>query len=422
VHRTLLCAAFFLTVPVANAYSVLTHEAIIDSLWDQNLRPLLLVRYPQASDGDLVEAHAYAYAGCIIQDMGYYPFGSKFFSDLVHYVRSGDFVVNMIRDAQNLNEYAFALGSLAHYAADNQGHRIAVNPSVAIQYPKLAREYGPTVTYAENPTAHLRVEFAFDVLQVARGHYAPQSYHDFIGFQVSKELLGRAFHDTYSLNLDDIFGDLDRALGTYRYTVSSLIPEMTKVAWDMKKDELVKAEPGLTSRKFRYNLSRASYRKQWGNLHETPGLGARFLALLIRILPHVGPLKALAFKSPTPQTATLFEDSFNHTVDSYRQLLSAVATQKLALENRDFDTGKPTRPSEYKLADNAYSQLAIKLAQKEPSAVDPKIVENIFGFYRDLNLPYATKADAKKWGRTLAALDKLRELRKASAGADEPAK
>ena len=61
--------------------------------------------------------------GCIIQDMGYYPFGSKFFSDLVHYVRTGDFVANLIGEAQNLDEYAFALGALAHYAADTQGHR-----------------------------------------------------------------------------------------------------------------------------------------------------------------------------------------------------------------------------------------------------------------------------------------------------------
>ena len=81
-------------------------------------------------------------AGCIIQDMGYYPFGSKFFSDLVHYVRTGDFIVNLIREAQTLNEFAFALGALAHYAADTQGHSVAVNRSVALEYPKLARKYG----------------------------------------------------------------------------------------------------------------------------------------------------------------------------------------------------------------------------------------------------------------------------------------
>ena len=74
------------------AYAVLSHEAIIDSAWDANIRPLLLKRFPNATPEEMKEAHGYAYGGVIIQDMGYYPHGSKFFSDLTHYVRSGDFV------------------------------------------------------------------------------------------------------------------------------------------------------------------------------------------------------------------------------------------------------------------------------------------------------------------------------------------
>src|ERR1700678_1412421 len=112
--------AVFIPAP-APAYSVLTHEAIIDSAWPKILRPLILQRFPAATDDQLREAHAYAYGGAIIQDMGYYPFGSKFFSDLVHYTRTGDFVVALIEDAgqsQDINDYAFALGALAHYAAD----------------------------------------------------------------------------------------------------------------------------------------------------------------------------------------------------------------------------------------------------------------------------------------------------------------
>jgi hypothetical protein len=144
--------------------------------------------------------------------MGYYPFGSKFFSDLVHYTRSGDFVLNLLREAHTVNELAFALGALAHYAADTQGHSVAVNASVPLQYPKLAKKYGKVVTYADDKTSHLRVEFSFDVSQVARGNYAPQAYHDFIGFQVEKPVLERAFRDTYSIELSDIFGDLDLAL------------------------------------------------------------------------------------------------------------------------------------------------------------------------------------------------------------------
>jgi hypothetical protein len=406
--RTTVYAVILSFTPAAQAYSVLTHEAIIDSVWDQSILPLLVKRFPTAASDDLITAHGYAYAGAIIQDMGYYPFGSRFFSDLAHYVRSGDFIVTMIRDSEDLAEYAFALGALAHYASDSEGHRVAVNPAVAIEYPKLRRKFGRTVTYEDNPVAHLKVEFGFDVLQVAQGHYAPPSYHDFIGFRVSKPLLERAFRDTYGLEMAEVFEDIDLALGTYRHTVSKIIPEMTRVAWRLKKDELVNAQPGLTRRRFEYNLKRASYRKEWDNMFRQPGLGARILALIIHIIPKRGPLRAAAFRPPTAQTATLFEDSFNRTLVIYRNLLVEAGEQRLALENRDFDTGEPTRPGAYRLADEAYSKLAIKLAAKDIAQVDPLIRDNILGYFRDLNRPFANREKPKEWTETLTALDKLR--------------
>jgi hypothetical protein len=406
--RASVCMAALLVCPALQAYSVLTHEAIIDSAWDANIKPLLLKRFPNATPDDLVQAHAYAYGGCIIQDMGYYPFGSKFFSDLVHYVRTGDFVKALIDESQDLNEYAFALGALAHYAADNQGHSVAVNPSVAVEYPKLESKYGKSVTYADDPTAHLRVEFGFDVLQVARGAYAPQSYHDFIGFKVAKPVLERAFQDTYSFELKSIFTSLDLALGTYRHAVSSTIPEMTRVAWNLKKDELVKASPGITRRKFVYNLSRASYRKEWDGEYQKPGIGARVLAFFLRILPKVGPFKAAALKPPTRQTALWFEDSFDKTLDMYRGLLAEVPQHQLKLPNRDFDTGRLTAPAEYKLADNAYSKLAIKLAAADPTAVDSKMRDNILVFFKDMDAPFDTKKNPQDWQKTVAAVDKLK--------------
>src|SRR5579863_1776777 len=258
-----------------SGYSVLTHEAIIDTVWDTSLKPILLKRFPDLTPEQLREAHAYAYGGAIIQDMGYYPFGSKFFSDLAHYVRSGDFVMALLRDSQDSYEYAFALGALAHYASDNEGHSIAVNRAVPLLYPKLARKYGKTVTYEDDPAAHLRTEFGFDVVQVANGKYAPEAYHDFIGFSVSKPLLERAFEDTYSVKLKDVFKSLDLTLGTYRHTVSSILPEMTKAAWAAKKNEIVKLQPGITRKKFIYNLNHASHVKDWGQPYETPGVGAR---------------------------------------------------------------------------------------------------------------------------------------------------
>lgn len=401
-------ALVLLLSPALQAYSVLTHEAIIDSAWDGNIKPLILKRFPQTTPDQLTEAHGYSYAGCILQDMGYYPFGSKFFSDLVHYVRTGDFVMNLIRDSEDVDEYAFALGALAHYAADTEGHSIAVNRSVPIEYPKLKRKYGPVVTYAEDESAHIKVEFGFDVLQVARGNYAPQSYHDFIGFAVSKPVLERAFHDTYGLDLTDVFGDLDLALRTYRHTVSSLIPEATRVAWQMKKKDLEKTNPRITKRKFIYNLRRASYQKEWKGEYRKPGIGARILAFVLRILPKVGPLKALAFKAPTPQTDQLFQTSFNKTLDVYRGFLRDQGDGDLTLQNRDFDTGALTRPTEYSLADETYAKLAVKLAERNPDDVNPRMRANILDFFRDPQLAYATKKDPKEWAATTAALDKLK--------------
>jgi len=399
-----------LPCPLLRAYSVLTHEAAIDTAWEGSIKPVLLKKFPGATPAELRQAHASAYAGCIIQDMGYYPFGNKFFSDLVHYLRSGDFVVNMLHEAQTVDEYAFALGSLAHYAGDIQGHEVAVNRSVAIDYPKLARKYGRVVTYADDHSSHLRVEFSFDVLQVARGSYAPQAYHDFIGFHVSKDVLDRAFYDTYSLHLTDVFTDLDLALGTYRHMVSSMIPSMTRVAWKLKKNDLMKTRPGLTRRAFTYNLSKASYRREWNDRYQRPGAGAAILAFAIRILPKFGPLKALAFQAPSAQTEGLFEDSFVRTLAEYRRLLAAAGDGSLSLDNRDLDTGQPTRPAAYTLADQAYAKLAIALADKPPETVDPKLRDNILDYYSNPDLPFATKKKPKDWKETLAALQKLKAV------------
>lgn len=406
-------AALGIALPLYS-YSVLTHEAIIDSAWDQNIKPLLLKRFPNATPDDLLHAHAYAYGGCIIQDMGYYPFGSHLFSDLLHYVRSGDFIMNEIALSQDLNEYAFALGSLAHYAADNEGHSIAVNPSVGAQYPKLERRYGKSVTYADNPTAHLRVEFGFDVLQVSKGNYAPKAYHDFIGFETSKDLLSRAFLATYGIELKDVSKDLDLALGTYRRAVSTIIPEMTEVAWDLEKKRLKKDTPSITKRKFRYNLSRASYEKEWGRQYQKPGAGARIIAFFFRVLPKVGPLKYVKPKPPTPETNKWFQDSFDKAMTTYRGLLQQVGAGQLQLSNMNFDTGKPTEPATYTLADNAYAKLAIQLAKRDGASADPKIIADIVNYFSDRDLQFATKRDPEEWQKTLEAVDKLKNLRPSS--------
>src|ERR1035437_431688 len=246
---------FLFAAPAAYSYSVLTHEAIIDSTWDSAIRPLLLKRFPAATADELTQAHAFAYGGCIIQDLGYYPFGSKFFSDLTHYIRSGDFILNLIRDSQDLNEYAFALGALSHYAADNNGHPMAVNRAVPLLYPKLRLKFGKSITYADDPFSHTKTEFGFDVFQSAKSRYASAAYKEFIGFQVAKPVLQRAFQDTYGMRIEDVFLSLDLAIGSYRRAGGGNPPGLTKVAWQLKGPEIRKEVPGITRKKFLYNLS-----------------------------------------------------------------------------------------------------------------------------------------------------------------------
>jgi len=416
VRRVILCLVAFAACRDLRALSVLTHEAIIDSTWADGIRPLLLKRFPNATHDELRAAHAYAYGGCIIQDMGYYPFGSRFFTDLAHYVRSGDFVMNLLAEAQDLNEYSFALGSLAHYAADNDGHAIGVNPAVGLEYPKLRKKFGPIVTYADDRTSHLRVEFSFDVQQVAIGNYAADAYHDFIGFEVAKPVLERAFLDTYGLEMDDIFRSQDLAIGMYRYTVSGIIPEMTQAAWKAHKDELIRADPKMTRKRFVYAISRAKYHKEWGE-HE-PGFGTRLLVVVLRVLPKVGPLKVASFKPPPPAATADFERSVVDAVEAYRRLLAESVKTGFDLPNRDFDTGKPTEGGEYRLADNAYSELAIRLAKLDPSQVNPKVRANVLNFYSDQERPFETKRHPKQWQQTLQAVQRLR-AGGAAAGAAE---
>jgi len=391
---------------ICSAYSVLTHEEVVDLVWLDDIQPMLSQRFPAATPDDLRKAHAFAYGGSLIQDMGYYPFGNKYFSDLTHYVRSGDFVVSLINESANLDEYAFALGALAHYSSDNLGHP-AVNEAVALDFPKLRRKFGSVVTYEDDPKAHIRTEFGFDMTQVAKNRYTSDRYHDFIGFEISKPVLERAFQDTYGIPLGDVISNEDLAIGTFRRAISTIIPEMTRVALLARKKEIVAETPNFNARKFRYYLSRASYQKEWGKGYRRPGFGTRVLAFFLRFVPKIGPFKALDFKIPTRKTEDLYVASVDHTLDDYRHLLAAARTQSLNLPNTDFDTGRITHAGDYSLTDKAYARLLDQLAQHNFDHVTPELRENILAFYGDPNAPIATKQNPDAW-RT--AQDELQRL------------
>jgi hypothetical protein len=406
-------AALFLVVLMCSgrspAYSVLTHEEIVDLLWSDEIRPLLLKRYPGLTEEQITEAHAYAYGGAVIQDLGYYPFGSTEFSDLVHYVRSGDFVRELLLESQDANEYAFALGALSHYASDIAGHP-AVNQAVAIEYPKLRAKYGNSVRYAQDKTAHLKTEFGFDTVQVAKNRYASQQYHDFIGFQVAKPLLERAFPLVYGVQLKEVLTHEDMAVGSYRFAVSRMIPEMTQVALQTHKKELMHETPNFAKKKFLYRLSRSDYEKQWGKDYVKPGVGTRILSTFLRYMPKVGPFKGLAFNNPTPQTEDLYFKSINTTVDQYRVFLEQVRNDSLVLPNCDLDSGQATKAAEYSLTDDAYAKLLARLSERKFDLTSPDLRDNILQFYSDPAAAIETKRDAVRWQNVLTALEQLKSV------------
>lgn len=402
----LLVVSLAWPIPI-RAYAVLSHEAIIDAAWDSHIKPLLLKKYPQATEEDLSRAQAYAYGGAIIQDMGYYPYGSPFFSDLTHYVRSGDFIQALVRDAQDPIEYAFALGALAHYAADNDGHRIGTNRAVAVLYPGLGKKYGDSVAYEDGKLAHVKTEFGFDVLEIAKERYAPDGYHDFIGFEVAPRVLEQAFLETYGLELKSVLVNEEKALNSYRRDVSKLIPKATRIAWHLKKDEIKDDIPDATKKRFLYNLSRSNYESEWGKNYKKPSPGEIFLAFLYKLIPKWGPLKILQFRTPTPQTEHMFEASFNATLSRYHKLLTETGEGTLQLENDNFDVGESTGPGKYRMNDDAHAKLLDELAGTNFANVNSGTKAELLHFYADPDAPYATKRKAKDWAKVQAQLLQL---------------
>jgi hypothetical protein len=405
----------------AEAYSVMAHQAIIDVVWESSMKPAIRKRFPNATEDDINRGQAYAYGGAIIQDLGYYPGGNPFFSDLTHYVRSGDFVLALMRDAQDVYEYSFALGSMAHYAADNKGHREGTNRAVPLLYPKLKKKYGDVVTYEDDKLAHVKTEFGFDVLEVAKERYAPETYHDFIGFEVSPRVLDQAFQETYGLDLKKVLTNQDRVISSYRHAVSNLIPRATRIAWHLKKDEIQKDEPGITKRKFLYNLQRSNYEKEWGKDYTHPKFSDKVLAFIYKLLPKIGPLKVLQFKTPTPDAEHMFEKSFNDTLDEYRMLLKEEReTGKSSIINENFDIGEVTAPGQYHLCDTTHAKLLDKLAEQQFAGLTPEIRAELLEFFRAPSTSFVTNKDKRLWAKLPSELEQLKnapvEQKTASAG------
>jgi hypothetical protein len=404
-----------LGAPAASAYSVLTHEQIIDLAWNTAIRPVLLSRYPNATPAELKEAHAYAYGGCVIQDEGYYPFGHEFFSDLTHYVRTGDFVSNLIRDSRNLDELAFALGALSHYVGDSIGHHEAINPSTAIEFPKLRAKYGAVVTYDESPHGHVRTEFAFDIDQLSKRRIAPSAYLQHVGFMVPVRLLGQAFYETYGLHLRSNF--FQRAsIRSYRWSVRTFLPDIAYAEVVLHRKSFPADTPGPEFDLYAKRLSEADFNNGWEHYRKKAGFRTHLIAGIIVILPKIGPLSDLAIRGPKAVTEVKYIASINRTVARYDLLLGRLAKnpsepprEAMKIDDLDLDTGTSAIPGTYRLMDQTYAKLLNQIvAVRTP--IPGTIKRDIQAYYSNPKAPISTKRHKRAWRRVQQQLTVLESM------------
>ncbi|WP_377164233.1 zinc dependent phospholipase C family protein [Mucilaginibacter terrae] len=395
----------------ASSFSILAHEAIIDAEWDLTLKPILLKRYATATLQELVKAHAYAYGGSLVADIGYMPGGNAHFTDLLHYVRSGDFIINLLNEAQNLNEYAFALGALSHYVSDKYGHSLATNVTVPELYPKLKQKFGNVVTYEDDHTSHSRMEFAYDAVQVGRSNYASVAYHDFIGFNIATPPLERAFLKTYGQDLNAIFDNFNSSISMMRWGVKNLFPALTRKAWKANKAEIRKNNPDARIRSFKYRMSRRMYNKEYTGKQNKPDFKARALAFLVRILPKVGPLKNLKFVYPGKEGEQRFTRVFDTIIQQYAVALKKWDNQLLMLEDINLDTGEPLLYGDYKLSDKTYCTLVLNLQKEKFACLTQTLQQHLVKYFDGALLHEIYKDHPEEEAGMQAALQQMKAYR-----------
>jgi Zinc dependent phospholipase C len=402
--KILTLLVLLLTATPGIPYSVQTHETIIDIAWKHSICPVLLKRYPNLTDAQLQQARAYAYGGSAIQDFGYYPFGNAFFSDLTHYIRSGDFVRSLLRNSQNANDLAFAIGSLSHYIGDTIGHGDAVNHAVPIEFPNLERKYGAVVNYSQGPHAHVQTEFAFDINQLSKSHFAPSAYLEHVGLEVPMPLLRTAFYETYGLNLPDIIGTKETSIRIYRNAVRHFLPNIARAQTILHKNNFPPESSTADFIQLRDELVQVAAEDDWQQYRKHPGFGSHMYAGFIYIVPKVGVLKMLSIKGPTEQTEDMYINSVNHTLKVLRYVMANYDRIDHYISNRDLDTGVVVKPGGYPLTDRTYARLLTELTKHPTYPVPIQLKRDIEQFYSDPLSPITTKNDSKQWARVQANL------------------
>jgi Zinc dependent phospholipase C len=405
-----LCIPLILAWPPSGkAYGVLTHQQLIDQAWNTVIVPILLNRFPSLTTEQLKEAHAYAYGGCIVQDFGYYPFANAFFSDLTHYVRTGDFIQKLFQHAHTANEYAFAIGALSHYVGDTIGHSRATNPSVAIAFAKLGAKYGSSVNYAQGKQQHVRVEWAFDASQAAKLRLAPAAYVDHIGLEVPREQLAAAFYETYGIPLREIVSGPLPAMKTFRFGARSFLPHFTYAEAVLHKGRFPTDTPGAELEQYERQIGQLPKEEGWDQYRRKPGFQTHLLAGLIVILPKIGPLQMLAIKVPTEETERAYIASVNLSTAALAVYLRQLMGTKIdpGLEDRDLDTGQKVVPGGYPLTDKTYAQLLARITKVPAEPIPAGLKQDIVAYYADPAAPISTRKKPKEWAAVQERLQVL---------------
>ena len=449
----LLFCLMLQSATAAHAYSLLTHEQLIDLTWKGSIVPLLLSRYPNLTPAQLDEARAYAYGGCVIQDIGYYPFGDIGYSNLTHYVRTGDFVVNLFRNAQNANELAFAIGALSHYVGDTVGHAEATNLAVPVEFPKLRAKYGPAVNYAEGERQHVQTEFAFDIDEVAHHRVAPVHYLRHIGLEVPVKQLALAFYQTYGMG-EDFTGKRGRRINVraYRFAVRALIPRIAYAVTLLHRGHEPSDPTTADAIEMEKQAADVDVENNWQAYRRKAGIGTYTLAGILFVLPKIGPLKLMAVKGPTEATEAEYMHSLAESTAALRLALARFTPPGVAppapvasgengksrvlavsspsenlaaipgaskdgptdphhpLPNRDLDTGRVVQPGGYSLTDSTYAKLLHALTRQPSQPIPPGIKRDIQAYYADPAAPITTKKDARLWVEVQADLVTLNTM------------
>jgi hypothetical protein len=366
----------------------------------------------------------------VIQDLGYYPFGDSFFSDLTHYVRSGDFVLALFRNAHNANELAFAVGAESHYIGDSIGHSQATNRAVALQFPKLAARYGTSVNYAEGRHQHVQVEFAFDIDQISKHRVAPLGYLRHIGFRVPTHQLALAFYETYGVTDDFAAGAQHKFnLKEYQAATRKFIPRVAYAVTLMRRGHEVAEPDTADAKEIERESAEAATLDDWAAYRKRAGFETHLIAGVLWVLPKVGPLAMVAVKGPSQAAEADYMHSLVSATSVLRDRLAfftpteagqarpasvAASTDPLGprdtqhpLPNRDLDTGQVVKPGGYLLTDQTYAELLHRLTRDPSHPIPPGIKSDVQAYYSDPDAPITTKRHRREWETVQADLKTL---------------